>query len=155
MKNNFTKKHSANLPDINVIEAIEDDKIACRFCGSKDYKTSGTQYSKKDGVSKIQQRYQCKSCGRKFVLNAKKVDIHTLEIPDTFTFDSDVWLASHLGLRVSLHVNPQQEGGRIIFSSITQNFLKLNAKRFVLYKSSTTEFTTINHDYMAAFRNFS
>ncbi|PMB24336.1 recombinase XerD [Fischerella thermalis CCMEE 5198] len=149
------KSSKNNAPNLKIVEIGIDDKVVCRFCGSNNYTTAGKRYYKKDGISKIQQRYQCKSCGRKFILGSQRIDIHTLEMPRNFTFDNDVWLASHIGLRVSLHLDPHQKDRRIIFSDISQNFLKLNVKRFILYKSSTTEFTTINQDYMTTFRSFS
>jgi integrase len=140
------------LKKLKVLETKTADKIVCRFCDSENYTTAGKIYYK----NKEKQRYQCKDCGRKFVLNPKNnFDKHTLETPRSFNFSDDVWFAKHLGLRVSHHIDPHQKGGRIIFSAIKPNSLKENAKRFVLYKSSTVEFTTINLDYMVTFRDFS
>lgn len=106
MKNNLNQNYQTALPQLKVVEINSNNEVVCRFCESKDYTTAGKRYYKKDGISKTQQRYQCKSCGRKFILGSQRTDVHTLEMPDSFAFDSDIWLASHLGLRVSLHLDP-------------------------------------------------
>lgn len=157
MQNDLNKTHQPDLMSINTneVNSNNNNEIICRFCGSKDYTNSGSYTYTKNGVNQKKRRYRCQSCGRRFVLGAKAIDRHTLKTPDTFNFDDDVWLSDHLGLRVSPHINPYQNGKRIVFSNIKQFFLKQNVKRFILYKASTVEFTTINQDYLSAFRKFS
>lgn len=154
-ENKLESVFTSELPQLHILDKKGIAEIVCRFCDSKNYTISGKRYYKKDGVSKEQQRYQCKDCGRRFVLGSERIDVFTLEKPDSFNFDSDVWHTSHLGLRISLHVDPHQAGRHIVFSDIKQDFLKSNAKRFVLYKSCNTEFTTIGKDYLPALKSFS
>ncbi|AFY46045.1 site-specific recombinase XerD [Nostoc sp. PCC 7524] len=118
------------------LQAVKKSTINCPKCGSIDYHKAGINPTGK-------QKYRCKQCQHKFVINPSASHIKILD---------DYWTASELGLQVSPHHN---DGDKLNFSSIQQEWLKQDIKRFIRYIATTTTSFEKLQKYLSCFRNFS
>lgn len=99
------------------------EELTCPQCSSRS-----RIVKKGHGGDKNKQRYQCKTCGRKFVKT--RYQHNHLALGD------DVWDASKLGLRVS----PYLKQSKLVFARIQQEWLKDATKKFIKYSA-------VNHSY--------
>jgi len=72
------KLESVFLPELPQLQVL--DRKMKLFAVSVRVKLHNFKRDKQDGVSKEQQRYQCKD-GRRFVLGSERIDVFTLEMP--------------------------------------------------------------------------
>lgn len=114
---------------------IQAPTIICPKCASENYYKAGFKKSGK-------QRYYCKSCHRKFVSDPA---FERLEK------SGDVWTAAELGLQANLHAN---DGNKLNFSCIQQEWLKEKVKKFIKYRATNTSFSTLQQ-YLSCLRYFS
>jgi integrase/recombinase XerD len=111
------------------LKIVDEPVITCLKCGSNSCAKAGFKRSGN-------QRYRCKECKAQFVpcfLRKKPL-----------LAGVDTWTAEDLGLQVSPY---QNDGNKLNFSSIRQEWLKCHIKAFIKYTSSqTTSFTRLRNN---------
>ncbi len=128
-------------PDVKLLFDEEGNEIICPHCGSQDYRKNGTS-----GSVNLKINYRCNDCHKYYVINPK----NKLEETGKFDFTHDVWTAEQLGLEIQKH----KSGNKLNFSPIQQEWLKENVKKFIFYRSTHRDFSTLQA-YLITFKKFS
>lgn len=139
MNNKYTQVEKQRHHNLAVVESNSDKEIVCPECLSSNYK--------KAGFSRGKQRYKCQDCSRQFVITSFK----KINIPKNFDFNNDVWKDEQIGLK--RHLYRKRQSNYLNFSSIKIDWLKFNAKRFILYSASIRSWGTIGQ-YLIGFQSF-
>lgn len=113
--------------------------LSCPSCGSLNLI--------KRGFNRGKQQYGCKDCKRIFLPNPKRT---SLEIPEVFDFNNDIWKHEQLGRTNTV---PHRQEKYYNFSAISQIWLKDYAKKFI-YHSHDKTLGTCSY-YLDTFKDFS
>jgi integrase/recombinase XerD len=120
------------------IVQTEKQEIVCHHCGSD-------KFVKKRRDKKGHQIYICKACGRHFTYNPDKMQYAVN--PDA-EYKKDVWDCRNLGLSPGVG----KYSYRLVFSNISQPWLRESAKQYIKFTLCTLSFSSASEKLLATKR---